>query len=359
MMSRRSIGQLVILLLLVSILIVLLPGVWNRLQIAPAQQPPLPGTNSVSGLRLAKDADGTWTAEFDYFYTGAPANARARVGLWTSSPASGEPVGSSYLYRLERGASHARLELNHPAGHGSATTRHIAVQILGEANAVLAREDASQTIEWPDWGTWARQRELARKTPDQLAAMAINLIDVGDEHSLAEAKRLLERLIAKNPKSVTGYVEMARVSMKANWGPDGLRHAEQLLRSALQIEPDSANAKILLGYVLVHQGRDALAEALFVEAAKSNTPNLWLWANWGELLARQGKTTQAIEKYREAVTRPRTHDTYDRARLDAYRSLLALHEGRKEYGPMETLYKQRVQEFGTDSCHAAEYAASC
>ena len=70
----------------------------------------------------------------------------------------------------------------------------------------------------------------------------------------------------------------------------------------------------------------------------------------------QGRTDQAIAKYREAIGHPRTHDTYDRARLDAYDHLLAILRQRGDIDAMEALHKQRTQEFGPHNCYAAEYA---
>jgi Tfp pilus assembly protein PilF len=143
--------------------------------------------------------------------------------------------------------------------------------------------------------------------------------------------------------------------MKTNWGPEGLKHAENLLLSALKIRPDSVNARVLIGYVYTHQGRFKEAEPLFVEAAKAESKNLWLWANWGELLAKQGRDADAISKYREAITRPRTFDTYDRARLDAYRRLIELQTKRGDLDAVEALHQQRTQEFA-GSCLGVEYA---
>jgi tetratricopeptide (TPR) repeat protein len=135
-----------------------------------------------------------------------------------------------------------------------------------------------------------------------------------------------------------------------------LHHAEGLLASALQIESDNANAKILLGYVQAHQKRYRQAEKLFAEAAASNPRNLWLWANWGEVLAMQGKFEQAAAKYRETIDRPPTHDTYDNARTAAYEELIALLKRKNDLDGMEALYKKRVAEFGYGSCYSADYA---
>ena len=150
--------------------------------------------------------------------------------------------------------------------------------------------------------------------------------------------------------------ELARLTLKSNWGPEGLHQAEDLLSSALQIRPDSANAKILLGYVYAHENRFAKAQELFTDVAASNPPNLWLWSNWGEMLAMQRNYNQAIAKYREAIARPVTHDTYDRARKFAYKRLLELLGQKKDLDGMEALYKQQVAEYGPGSCYSSDYA---
>jgi tetratricopeptide (TPR) repeat protein len=139
-------------------------------------------------------------------------------------------------------------------------------------------------------------------------------------------------------------------------GPEKAGRSEALLSSALQINPGSANAKVLLGYVYSHQNRFKKAEALFSEAANSDTHNLWLWTNWGEMLAMQGRVDQAAEKYRRAISEPMTHDTYDRARAEAYRRLLELLQRRQDLDGMEALYKQRIGEFGPGSCYSSDYA---
>ncbi len=224
---------------------------------------------------------------------------------------------------------------------------------MGEAVVSLKLD---KVIHWPDFQTYTRTQALAHNTPQENLERAVALIDQEGEQQLTEAKNLLEGMLSKDPKFDRAYVELARVAMKSNWGPEGLHAADNLLQSALQIRPDSADAKILLGYVYTHQRRFAAAESMFTQAARSETKNTWLWANWGELLTTQGKLDQAISKYRQAIAHPMTHDGYDRARADAYLHLLALLDKRKDLNGMETLYKQRLVEFGPGSCYSADYA---
>jgi tetratricopeptide (TPR) repeat protein len=319
---------------------------------------PLPGKNTISGLKVEKDPKGRWMATFDYFYTGEPSGALFNLELSRGVEAASAPAiprRAAGFGRVERGAHHSSIEINRPDEAVATTTRSVAVHMRANGQ-VLASEQTAQRIDWPEFSAWIIEREIAQAGPESVLARAVGLIDNGDTQSLSEAKHLLERLIGKDARHVPAYIELARVAMKSNWGPEGLHQAETLLASALQIQPESANAKVLLGYVYAHQGRYKPAEALMVEAVNSGTTNMWVWADWGELLAMQGKIEPAIQKYREGLARPRSDAANDRARLDTYWHLLALLERRKDVVGMEDLHKRRAEEFGPGSCYSADYS---
>jgi tetratricopeptide (TPR) repeat protein len=353
MTSKRPIALMGVLLLV--LLAYLTRAQWEpQLQTeSPRTLAPLAGENKISSLEVHRDPEGRWMATAEYFYTGAPEYASLDFELMRgdAKPSAGPTSNST---ALERGTHRVTLEL-WPPHLEAMTTTHVVARMKNYQGPIL-RHSIAQAINWPDAQTWDFERHFADKTTEQHLKHAVDLIDAEEPHTLDEAKRLLERLISKDRQFDPGYVELARIAMKSNWGPEGLRQAESLLSSALEIRPDNVNAKILLGYVHTHQGRHKEAQALFVDASRTETKNLWLWANWGQLLVMQGKFELAVQKYKEAVTRPRTNDTYDRARLDAYRNLLLLLERRKDLDGMEALHKQRVQEFGPARCYGADYA---
>lgn len=354
--------------ILMGILLVLLLG-YLYLEHAPDRPAPSVATTlpapiprpkskaSISGLVVKQGKFGIWVAEYDYVASGqvlasielerdgAPDPSHPDNGRQTFIPgAPGLP-----------GAHHVSVPISYP---GQITTRAVTVS-LQDANhlaPVLASQRIEQVIHWPTFDTWIRNEQLARNSPEQNLTHAVELIDTGDAEQLAQAKELLESLLEQDPRMDGAYVELARIAMKSNWSPEGLHQAETLLGSALQIRPDSANAKVLLGYVYTHQRRFDKAEALFTQAAASNPRNLWLWSNWGELLVMEGKIEPAMAKYRQAIERPMTHDTYDRARADAYEHLLALLQKRNDLDGMEALYKQRLGEFGPGACYSTDYA---
>ncbi len=359
--------------ILMAILLVLVGGclskpLWENIGSGiQADAPPLPGEDSISIPTIRQDDNGRWFADMDYYFTGKTKWANCTFTLLDvvdpmPAQASGADrsvavPGKGWCGRLERGRHHLHFEMRLPPRGEASTTQGLSVQIAGgHPEVTLATRRVTQRIDWPDADTAQLQFETMGKSSDQIITLAAREIDVSTHSSVAHAKQLLEKVINQDPGADAAYVELARATMRTNWSSEGLHQAESLLQSALRIRPDSVNAKILMGYVQAHQHRYKEAQAAFTDASKSDPPNLWLWSNWGELLEMQGLALPAIEKYREALTRPPTHDTYDRARSFAYDHALALLESRRDFSAMAPLYKQRASEYGASGCGNAAYA---
>lgn len=362
MSSRRQVISLAVLVVLVLALGYLGRPYLEELQYqTPAQEPPLPGENAISNLIVSQNDAGQPQLTLDYFYTGEPRYAGIKVSLGPEGAANGRDHFAGNQVGMQRGSHSATIVLPYPGA--AKATRQVVAEMVDMGNAaggkgwqVVTSAQIDHLIEWPSWQDYFEASAFAERSPQQNLELATELIDAGRKDSLAQAKSILERLVKHDPALVMGYVELARVAMKTNWGPEGLHHAEGLLSSALQIQPDHVDAKILMGYVYAHQKQYKAAEKLFVEAAAVNPPNLWLWTNWGELYAMQGRFDDSAAKYREALQRPMTHDTYDRARSEAYNNLLALLERKKDFDAMDTLYQSSVTDFGGDSCFSLGYA---
>lgn len=318
----------------------------------------LPAANGLSNLSVRKLPDGRWQVSVNYAYTGQPARAQVQVLQSIVMPNAAVPnLDSVVAGDWARPGTHRHVvELRNPNPEAQYLTEKVIVRLVVHPQSPMAEVAVDHRIQWPDPLVARTEKALAEGKPDAVVREAVALIDSGHAGELARARGLLQALVDKSPNTDAAYVELARIAMKTNWGPAGLRDAENLITSALQIRPDSANARILLGYVFAHQGRHRDAENLFTEAAAANPPNLWLWANWGEVLAMQGKDTEAIAKYREAVTRPPTGDTHDRARWDAYAKLLRLLALRNQVDAMEPLLKQRAEEYKGLHCFNVHYA---
>jgi tetratricopeptide (TPR) repeat protein len=277
-------------------------------------------------------------------------------------PATGvAPHTGSMVKEVSRGKNHAKLMLGYPTSRnttGQIVTRRVAATMYdsGVNQSVIARQAVDQLIEWPDSQTYYWNFRISRMSPAENLAYVTDLIEANDDGALEQAKTIALRLVAINPKFDAAYLQLARIAMRQNWSPEGLHQAENLIGSALRIQPDSADAKILIGYVYLNQNRLDEAERMLAAAAASDPPNLWLFVNWGDLLMRQGRTDQALAKYRAALTRPMNKNSNDQARLKAYRVLLESLDRKRDLDGMEALYKQRIEDFGSGSCYSNDYA---
>lgn len=353
MMQKRTIS-------LLAVMLILLCGylgnwLWQRYNAPPPPivQQPLPGKNNISSLDIHQDQSGRWIAEFDYFYTGQPDRAYIRIDAINEEKKDLAKPPFNPI-RAARGSHHVSREIRRPFVVEQTSTAQVVVQLISRTKTIAVQR-SQKNISWPNIHIWALIEEFAKKSPDDMYKHAVTLIDKGGREDLYDANYILERLIGNDPKFSPGYIELARIAMKTNWSPEGLHQAETLLASALKIQPDSANANILLGYVYTHQRRFQEAEALFTQVSQAPTKNLWLWSNWGELLVMEGKTDQGMQKYRQALAGKRPHDTYDRARLDAYSHLIALYEQNEDLDQAEALLKQRIAEFGNADCSCANH----
>jgi tetratricopeptide (TPR) repeat protein len=254
-----------------------------------------------------------------------------------------------------------KTELPRPVEDAQRLTREIKVTIetsgANGAHGIAATQVLPVSIEWPTFAMMAANEAASKGSPEEVvAAQALKIDAAESEEDFREIRNVLEVVVKNHPKTDAAYIELARVAMKMKWGPEGLSEAEGLLDSARGIRQDNPNMKILFAYVYAHQRRFKEAAALFEDVAKSPTPNLWLWANWGELLEMQDKPEAAIQKYKQAVAQPPKDDTYDRARRQAYARLIALNLQLHDLGSAEALYKQRIADYGNANCHGAGYA---
>lgn len=320
--------------------------------LGPGVERPLAGKDSISALKVKQAASGVWTADFDYFYTGAPISAQLLVEL---TPAASAEISYLDTYvSLQRGSHHVSIDIRYP-GMQQRTVRVTALirALMQGRPGIVASQQLDQVIDWPEPGTWVLAQSTATRSPEDNLKQAQALIDT--DSNLAWAKAILEKLLEQNPDYSPAYVELARIARRTNQGPEGLHQAEDLLATALQVQPDNTDAKILLGDIYVYQRRFVKAEVLFKEAAATRPSDPWLWTHWGEMLEMEHHDDQAIVMYRKVIAHPMTHDRNDRARSYAYEQLLALLSGRKKYDDMEALYKQRIAEFGPGSCYSADY----
>ena len=135
-------------------------------------------------------------------------------------------------------------------------------------------------------------RQQVLEAQDKLVSQARDWLDEssGQDELLKKAAGNLHRVLGVNPKNVEARIEMARFHLKSghidfrNFRQGTLGNAERELQRALDVQPDSADAYILLGHVhfLGYRPKEAL-EAL-EKAEAIGTSNPWLHLNWADAL---------------------------------------------------------------------------
>lgn len=152
-------------------------------------------------------------------------------------------------------------------------------------------------LQWSQKEKTARVLERAKKDrqqafveQDKLVSQAREWLDEGNDELLKKVSDNLHRVLRVNPKNVEARIEMARFHLRAghidfrNFRHGALGSAERELRWALDVQPDSADAYILLGHVffLGYRAKDALAALEKAEAIGTGNP--WLHLNWADAL---------------------------------------------------------------------------
>lgn len=324
----------------------------------------LPGDNKITSIEVVKGADGLLYADIQYFYRGGSAVPSLRVLADSPAPQSHLYYDEDQTSLVKKGENKVRIEIKRPPIPDKEFTSHKikvsfenGVFLENGTSAMKLDKEVDYLIEWPDSFSYNQNRNFSKKTINELYTEAVELIDQSNSNTFGQAKKNLERILLKDPAYIDAYPELARFSMKNKWGPEGLKQAETYLLSGLALQKDHTNSHVLLGYVYTHQSRFDEAEQEFKTAEKLGTDNLWLWANWGELHALQGSRERSVETYLKAISAPRPYNTYDRARLDAYRKLFSLLDSKEGLVKADELYKKRADEYPNQPCFHTDHAA--
>ena len=347
---------------LMAILLTLLFGYLFQTQIEsyffPSQpgivkaEPPLAGVTAIKSIKVKKNEAGIYMASVEYFYRGDGHYAFVSLNALADGTQKDNFFGG--VNPAQRGEHVMDIEIRRPNDGDEVISKSLSANVVTDGRPSEPFK-MDYVIEWPDLQTYYANQQLAHKSVDEIYAESVKLIDSESEDALAAAKKNLELILLKDPKYVAAYPELGRISMKSNWGPEGLRQAENYLLAGLAIDPHHANSKVLIGYVYAHQKRYADAEKALTEAAKIGTKNLWLWTNWGELRSMQNRSDEALEKYMKAIDANRTYDTYDRARIFAYTKAAEILDEKKQLDKLDSLYKKKALEFENYPYFYAEY----
>lgn len=161
----------------------------------------------------------------------------------------------------------------------------ISLGVVGCANHAGVSDGAAATTP-PSTPAAAAAADRARQ--DAEVAHAIAELDRmgGERVDLESVRSRLEQVLAENPGHVQAHIELARCHLRLGYiaGDDydrqAVARAESELKRALEIDPRSANAYVLLGIVRVDQRQPQLAIQELRKAEAIGTDNPWLDLNF-------------------------------------------------------------------------------
>ncbi len=161
--------------------------------------------------------------------------------------------------------------------------------------------------------TWVSpiDKKYINESPDlfEVYVEARNLLDShrGKRSTLISAKEKLDLILSEDGKFAPAYREYARLYMKAghisygNFEAGALGSAEAAILESIRIEPEYADAFVLLGHLYTKNKSYEKAENSLKKAGIIGTKLPWFHLNYADLLKRTNRFDQALPHYMAVV----------------------------------------------------------
>ncbi len=181
-----------------------------------------------------------------------------------------------------------------------------------------------------------------------------------------EAADKLEKLLPYAPKSFEIHELIGMVYASESQDPAQTQKALDHLRVAVQLKPDSAEARTNFGTCLLHSGKTALAGEQFRKAQELDPKSYDTNHNFGEFLIQTGKISEALPLLEQAQSISPSYDNgYDLAmadflsdKLDPARQVVQTLIQQKDTGELRNLLGQIDEKQGKFVEAANEYEAA-
>ncbi len=272
---------------------------------------------------LPQNAEIHWALGRMYLRAASP--AQAIPSLETAARLAGLPLFGDASAREE---VPARLDLPRPA---SPLMVSIAA-VLGEAYAALGRHALSLPYLRLAYHSRMRRQQVAYAYACSLRAV----------HRPAEARLVLEEVLAGHPSETAPYLEYARASLEAG---EGYPAATQALETVLRLEPDNAEAHALLAETSVAAGAYTAAWEHYQAVMRSplmKDPHWMVRLSLGfaHLALSQSEYPSAIAALQAAIQEKPDHAALRQALYQAYR-MAGLHlEAREQLESLFPFYAE-------------------
>lgn len=144
---------------------------------------------------------------------------------------------------------------------------------------------------------------------EEIIILKANLESAASKKNYEEAKRLLNGVLAKNPKSGSALASLGGIALNEG----DLKAAEEFFVKALKNDADNGPIQVILADLYARQGRLDEAEAMVAGLVKGNPENSALRFGYGEFLLKRGSSEKAVQQYEEILKAdPLKHEARDR-----------------------------------------------
>jgi tetratricopeptide (TPR) repeat protein len=317
----------------------------------------LPGKNKIFSVRTKKVTPEAAYLEVDYFYNGRllpPDYGNLGALVYFNEKDSIRYTGRFIRHKIEKGKNTVEIKVGRMESvKSNHVTSKLKLQMIGASGSKLAKKEMDYEIEWP---VLEKITSLDKYKLKNNLEYAISANDSNNVKYIREAKDKMEQNIVVDPGFLESYLELARSHMKLNWNETGLSQAENVLKRALELDNNFANAHVLMGYVYTHTNRYKKAETSFRLAEELGTDNLWLYTNWGELKLMQREKEKALSFYRKVAAHPRKMDRNDRPLLASYKAIINILFHKKQWNEVDSTYQAMLKTFQDKECVKYEYS---
>ncbi|MGD8593421.1 MAG: ankyrin repeat domain-containing protein [Gammaproteobacteria bacterium] len=317
----------------------------------------LPGENEVLSVKTKKVTPNVAQLEVEYFYNGrltSPDWAGLIGYVHLNKDDAHHQFGNAKLQKIEKGKGTVLIEVSRKEKIKSRhVTTKLGVIMRGISGWQLAKKEIDYDIEWP---VLERVTSLDKHELERNLKFAVQANDNGNYKNIREAKVRMEQSIMLHPEFLPAYHELARSHMKLDWKDIGRSKAENVLKRALELDDNYADAHVLIGYVYAHTGRFKQALSSFERAQTLGSENLWLYANWGELYLLQDNSEKALDYYQKVIGYPRRLDRNDRPMHRSYLKIIEILSSRKDWDGVDKTYRALLDNFQDSICATYDYA---
>lgn len=210
---------------------------------------------------------------------------RARVVYFEHSPAIRDAIGQLYEQVGDRKLAieyYRQASVLDPADDASRERLALALYRNGDYQEAVSQ--LQRLVKLPGM---AVRTDLLIALAESEAALKLNV----------DARRHFEQALATDEKLLAAWLGIARTSLSLG----DLRRAESSAARAVSIEPRSAQAQMLMGYVRMKQGRYDEAMVSFRRASEADATDPLSFSMVGLSFERKGSKSEAIKWYGRAL----------------------------------------------------------